>query len=88
MDKIKDIVSFLNPGQVCIIAADQPQPIYAVAKKVQCHWLEKYGEEQFLIMFGSLHIEMTALRSVVSLVQYSGWMGALVEAGMSSPGTA
>ena len=33
MDKIREIVAFLNPSQVPIIAADQP--IYAVAKKVQ-----------------------------------------------------
>ncbi|KAJ8406107.1 hypothetical protein AAFF_G00309950 [Aldrovandia affinis] len=39
MDKIKEIVAFLNPGQVPVIAADQP--IYAVAKQVQWHWLEK-----------------------------------------------
>ena len=38
MDKIKDIVTFLNPGQVPVIAADQP--IYAVAKQVQWHWPE------------------------------------------------
>ena len=33
MDKIKDIVSFLNPSQVSVAAADQP--IYAVAEQVQ-----------------------------------------------------
>ena len=56
MDKIREIVAFLNPSQVPIIAADQP--IYAVAKKVQWHWLEFYGEDKFVIMFGGLHIEI------------------------------
>ena len=32
MDKIKEIVALLNPGQVPVIAADQS--IYAVAKQV------------------------------------------------------
>ncbi|KAJ8386023.1 hypothetical protein AAFF_G00178440 [Aldrovandia affinis] len=86
MDKIKEIVAFLNPGQVPVIAADQP--IYAVAKQVQWHWPENYGEDKFVIMFGGLHIEMAALKSIGTLLQDSGWTGALVEAGIASPGTA
>eukprot|EP00745_Piridium_sociabile_P026562 TRINITY_DN4240_c0_g2_i9.p1 TRINITY_DN4240_c0_g2~~TRINITY_DN4240_c0_g2_i9.p1 ORF type:complete len:1084 (-),score=281.98 TRINITY_DN4240_c0_g2_i9:490-3741(-) len=86
MDKIKDIVALLNPGQVPVIAADQP--IYAVAKQVQWHWPENYGEDKFIMMFGGLHIEMAALKSIGTLVQDSGWAGALVEAGVASPGTA
>jgi len=86
MDKIKEIVAFLNPGQVPLIAADQP--IYAVAKQVQWHWPEIYGEDKFVIMFGGLHIEMAALKSIGTLLQDSGWTGALLEAGIASPGTA
>ena len=86
MDKIKDIVTFLNPGQVPVIAADQP--IYAVAKQVQWHWPENYGEDKFIVMFGGLHIEMAALKSIGTLLQDSGWTGALMEAGVASPGTA
>ena len=71
MDKIKDIVTFLNPGQVPVIAADQP--IYAVAKQVQWHWPENYGEDKFIVMFGGLHIEMAALKSIGTLLQDSGW---------------
>ncbi|KAK3861204.1 hypothetical protein Pcinc_032795 [Petrolisthes cinctipes] len=55
MDKIKEIVAFLNPDRVPVIAADQP--IYAVAKQVQWHWPEIYGKDKFVIMFGGLHIE-------------------------------
>ena len=62
MDKIRDIVAFLNPGQVPVIAADKP--IYAVAKQIQCYWPEMYGKDKFMLMFGGLHIEMTALRSI------------------------
>lgn len=86
MDKVSDIVSVLNPGQVPVIAADQP--IYATAKQIQWHWPEHYGEDKFIIMFGGLHIEMAAFKSIGSLLQESGWTGALVESGVTTPGTA
>jgi len=70
MDKIKDTVAFLNPGQVPIITADQP--IYAIAKQIQWHWPQHYGEDKFVIMFGGLHIEMAALKSIGSLLKDSG----------------
>ena len=41
-----------------------------------------------IMMFGGLHIEMAALKSVGSLLQDSGWTSALVEAGIASSGTA
>ena len=59
------VVSHLNPGQVPVIAADQP--LFAMAKQVQWHWPEKYGEDKFVIMFGGLHIEMAALKSIGTL---------------------
>lgn len=86
MDKVREAVKLLNPGQVPVITADQP--IYAVAKQIQWQWPECYGEEHFLIMMGGLHIEMTALRSIGSILQDSGWTGALAEAGVASSGTA
>ena len=86
MDKVRDAIAHLNPDQVPIITADQP--LYALAKQVQWQWPEVYGEHQFVIMFGGLHIEMTALRSIGTLLHDSGWTGAIVEAGVASSGTA
>ena len=86
MDTIKDIVAILNPGQTPVIAADQP--IYAVTKQIQWHWPYRYGEEKLVMMFGGLHIEMAALKSIGTLLRDSGWTGALVEAGIASTGTA
>lgn len=86
MDKVRDTLSFLNPGQTPVITADQP--LYALAKQIQWHWPEHYGEDKFVIMFGGLHIEMTALKSIGTLLKDSGWTSALVEAGVASPGTA
>ncbi len=45
-------------------------------------------EDKFLIMFGELHIEMAALRSLGTILQDSGWTGVIVEAGVASSGTA
>ena len=39
-------------------------------------------------MFGGLHIEMAALKSIGTLLQSSGWTSAIVEAGIASSGTA
>ena len=79
-------MSHLNPGQVPVVAADQP--LFATAKQVQWHWPDKYGEGKFIMMFGGLHIEMAALKSNGTLLQDSGWKGALVEAGIATTGTA
>ena len=39
-------------------------------------------------MFGSLHIEMAALKSIGTLLQSSGWTSAIVETDIASSGTA
>ena len=69
MAKIRDTVAFLNPGQTPVIAADQP--LYSMAKQIQWKWPE-FGENKFMIMFGGLHLEMAALRSIGTLLWGSG----------------
>lgn len=85
MAKVRDTVAFLNPGQTPFLTADHP--LYALAKQIQWKWPE-YGEDKFVIMFGGLHIEMAALRSIGTLLQDSGWTTAIVEAEVASSGTA
>lgn len=53
---VKAAIQHLNPGQVPLLAADQP--LFALAK-----------EDNFVIMFGGLHIEMGVLK--VSSMIYS-----------------
>jgi len=86
MDKVRDTVAFLNPGQTPVIGADQP--LYALAKQIQWHWPGKYGEDKFVLMFGGLHIEMAAFSSIGSLLKGSGWTSVLTDAGVASSGTA
>ena len=85
MKNIRDTVAFLNPGQIPIIAADQP--LYVLLKQIQWKW-PAYGEDKFVIMFGGLHIKMAALKSLGTLLEDSGWTSAIVEAGLASSGTA
>ena len=66
MDVVKAAVDYLNPGQVLVLAADQP--LFALAKQIQWTWPATYGEDQFVIMFGGLHIEMAILRVSAVLI--------------------
>ena len=86
MDVIKASVNYLNPGQVPVIAMDQP--LYAVAKQIQWNWNARYGEQKFVIMFGGLHVEMAFLKAIGGWLEDSGWTAALVDANVASAGTA
>ena len=78
-------VALFNPGQTPVIAANQP--LYALLKQIQWEWSE-YGEDKFIKMFGGLHIEMAALKSIGTLLEDSGWISAIVAGGVASSGTA
>ena len=86
MKMITDTIHHLNPGQTPVMAADQP--LYALAKQVQWQWPGEFGEDKFLVMFGGLHIEMAAFRSLGTLLKGSGWTGTIAEADVTTPGTA
>ena len=86
MDVVKKAVGILNPGQVPIITMDQP--LYVIAIQIQWSWPESHGEDHFVVMFGGFHIDMAALKMLGKLLEGSGWTGALVQAGVASPGTA
>ena len=86
VDMIRRAVTHLNPGQVPVIALDQP--LYAVAKQIQWNWPEGYGERHVIMMFGGLHIEMAFLRLLGHWLEDSGWTSALIQSKVASPGTA
>lgn len=86
MDMIKRAVDTLNPNQVPVVTLDQP--LYTLAKQIQWRWPDSHGEDHFVILFGGLHIEMTALKVLGDLLEKSGWTNALVLSGLSSMGTA
>ena len=71
LDVIKKLKDITNPGQSPIVTVDQP--LFAIAKNV--------------IMFGGLHIELAALKTLDDL-KCSGWTSALVHARVATAGTA
>ena len=83
---IEKAVTMLNPNQTPVVAFDQP--LFALAKKVQWIWPQTHGEDKFVIMFGGLHIELTALKALGKWLDSSGWVAALVHAEIASSGIA
>ena len=81
MNVVKAAVSILNPNQIPIITCDQP--LYALAKQIQWNWPTTYGEKYFFVMFGGLHIEMAAFKILGDLLDSSGWIATLVQAGVA-----
>lgn len=83
---VSHAVRFLNPGQVPILASDQP--LYAIAKKIQWNWPSTYGEKELVVMFGGSHTELAALKAIGDWLEGSGWTNSLVQAEVTTPGTA
>ena len=86
LDIIKDAVAFLNPGQVPVVAFDQP--LYAIAKQLQWHYRDQYGINKFVIMMGALHIEMAFLSTLGDWVEDSGWTTLINNAKVARAGVA
>ena len=86
MDVVRSAVEHLNAGQTLVITFDQP--LFALAKQIQWTWPEHYGEEKILVMFGGLHIELAALKTLGNWLEGSGWKEALIQAEIATPGTA
>lgn len=54
MTIVQAAVQHLNPGQVPVLATDQP--LFALAKQIQWTWQNTLGEDHFVIILGGLHI--------------------------------
>lgn len=86
MNVLYEAIQFLNPGQLPVIALDAP--LYALAKFVQWHWPHTHGEDQYVVMFGDLHVEMAVWKTLGDYLEASGWTTTLTQAGIASSGTA
>ena len=86
IDVVRKAVQHINPGQTPVLTCDQP--LFTLAKQIQWKWPDTYGEDKLLVMFGWLHIEMTALETMGDWLQRSGWTQALVQAEITTAGTA
>ena len=86
MAVVSSAVQVLNPGQVPVLTCDQP--LFALAKQIQWNWSNSYGEDKFVVLFGDLHIEMAALKTLGSFLTGSGWSEMLTAAEITTAGTA
>ncbi|KAK0055322.1 hypothetical protein Bpfe_015336 [Biomphalaria pfeifferi] len=86
MDLVMQAVKFLNPGQIPVITADQP--LFAIAKQIQWKCPEFYRENKIALLLGGLHIGMSFLKTVGTLLKDSEWVEALVNAKVDTSGCA
>ena len=86
MDVIRQAIRHLNPGQVPVFTVDQP--LFSIAKQIQWFWPSEYGENEFVILLGGLHIEMACFSTLGNLLNGSGWTHALTQANIATSGTA
>ena len=76
---IKQITDQVNHGQTPVLTVDQP--LYAIAKRIQWKWPEQYGEQNYVVLMGGLHIENAILKVLGDWLDGSGWtyiMSALI----------
>jgi hypothetical protein len=86
MEVIRKAIHHVNVGQIPVMAVDQP--LYSLAKQIQMSWPDTHGEDKYLVMLGGLHIEMAAFRALGTWLADSGWVPAIVQAEIATPGTA
>ena len=70
IDVTRSAVELLNPGQITVDASDQP--VYALSRRLQQIFPEKYGPGKYLAIFGGLHIEKLLLEIHGQLIAGSG----------------
>ena len=58
MNVVQSGVRHVSNTQTPVIAVEQP--LFASAKQIQWKLVNGHGEDKFVVMFGGLHIEMTA----------------------------
>ena len=86
MDIIKQITVRVNPGQIPVFTVDQP--LFAITKKIQWRWPDEYGERQYVILMGGLHIEMAMLKVIGDWLDGSGWACVMTSASVTTEGQA
>ena len=76
----------LNPGQTCVLGADQP--LYAIVKLIQWQFPDTLGEDKLVVIMGALHIEDNMHLTIGKLQHDTGWDIILSQAEVLSSGRA
>lgn len=53
--------------------------LFVFVKYIKWEWLEIYGEDKFVVMFGGLYIDMVVFKLFGDLLKGSGWVIVLFE---------
>ena len=69
MDVMQRAVHLHNPGQVPVLTLDQP--LFTIAKQIQCNWPDMYGEEKFVILLEDRIIMLHTVESDVLVLAVS-----------------
>ena len=77
-------IEYLNPEHSLVVGFDQP--LFAIAKRLQWHYPDQYDYQNVVIMLEALHIKIAMLGCLGDWLQDSGWLVALSNAGVTSPG--
>ena len=85
MEIIKKTINYLNPGQTPVDICDQP--IYALTKKIQWRYPDKFGNSSYFRLFGGLHFEQCILTIHGELIKGSCLENVLSNIDMSIIGT-
>ena len=86
MNIVKEITSYLNPGQIPVLACDCP--IFEKCECIQWKWPATHGEDKMIIMFGGLLLEKGLWIALGDLLASSGWTDALTDTAIATVGTA
>ena len=86
MDLGKAAIQFLNPGQLPVLAMDQP--LYVLAKGIQWIWTSLYKETKFIIMMGGFDDDQAALKTLGDFLANSGLVSAIAAERVASSGVA
>ena len=70
MEIIKKTINYLNPGQTPVDVCDQP--VYALTKKIQWRYPDKFGNSSYFCLFGGLDFEQCILTIHGELIKGSG----------------
>ena len=85
MEIIKKTINYLNPGQTPVDVCDQP--VYALTKKIQWRYPDKFGNSSYFCLFGGLHFEQCILTIHGELIKGSGLENVISNIDMSVTGT-
>ena len=69
-DIIRMTAEFLNSGKTPVMMVDQP--LYTLSKQIQWLFPAEYGEEEFVVLLGGLHLEKASLKLIGHLLRGTG----------------